>query len=69
MKTSMMTVDDVEQEIQESVQWMAIARVHTEKVFSQSAFYGDMRAAWNLAQGVHFRAIGVNLFILQVCLV
>jgi hypothetical protein len=58
-------VDEVEQEILESVQWMALARVHTEKSFSHAAFFGEMRAAWNLAQVVKFRAIGENLFTLQ----
>ncbi|KAE8787328.1 Cytokinin-O-glucosyltransferase 2 [Hordeum vulgare] len=43
--------DDVEidvddPEINGSVRWLALARVHTEKNFSQSVFYKDMRAAW-----------------------
>ncbi|KAM0883230.1 hypothetical protein ACQ4PT_031785 [Festuca glaucescens] len=45
-----LVLDDVEQEIQASVQWMALARVQTEKGFSHPAFFGEMRAAWNLAQ-------------------
>ncbi|KAM0861604.1 hypothetical protein ACQ4PT_045783 [Festuca glaucescens] len=60
-----LVLDDVEQEIQASVQWMALARVQTEKGFSHPAFFGEMRAAWNLAQVVKFRAIGENLFTIQ----
>ncbi|KAK1627889.1 hypothetical protein QYE76_002204 [Lolium multiflorum] len=59
-------LDDVEEEINESTQWLALARVKTERGFSQAVFYGEMRAAWNLAQEVRFRAIGQNLFVVQV---
>jgi hypothetical protein len=59
-------LDEVEDEIKESTQWLALARVKTERGFSQAAFYGEMRAAWNLAQEVRFRAIGQNLFVVQV---
>ncbi|KAM0862109.1 hypothetical protein ACQ4PT_045451 [Festuca glaucescens] len=58
-------VDEDEQEIQESVQWMALAKVQTDKGFSHAAFFGEMRAAWNLAQPVKFRSIGKNLFTIQ----
>ncbi|XBI92954.1 hypothetical protein VPH35_029909 [Triticum aestivum] len=46
-------IDEEDPEINESVRWLALARVHTEKKFSQSAFYKDMRAAWNPAQRIH----------------
>ncbi|KAK1667364.1 hypothetical protein QYE76_055523 [Lolium multiflorum] len=59
-------VDEVEEEIKESVQWLALARVQTDRGFIQAAFFAEMRAAWNLAQGVRFRAIGENLFVVQV---
>ena len=48
---------------QEATRWMEIARVHTDKNFSQSVFYRDMRAAWNPAQKVRFRLVGHNLFV------
>lgn len=51
--------------IQESVRWLALARVHTDKSFSQAAFYRNMHAAWNLTQAVHFRPVGSNLFVVQ----
>jgi hypothetical protein len=57
--------DDVEQEIQASVRWIALARVKTEKWFSHPTFFGEMRAAWNPAQAVKFRAIKENLFTIQ----
>lgn len=52
-------------EINDPVRWMALARVHTDKTFSQSTFFKDMRAAWNLAQPVRFRPVGANLFVVQ----
>ncbi|KAI4979680.1 hypothetical protein ZWY2020_016433 [Hordeum vulgare] len=58
-------IDDEDQGIQDSVRWLALARVHTEKNFFWSAFYKDMRAGWNLAQGVHFRLVGPNRFVVQ----
>jgi hypothetical protein len=60
-----LVLDDVEQEIQASVQWMALARVQMEKGSSHPAFFGEMRAAWNPAQAVKFRAVGENLFTIQ----
>ena len=40
-------IDEDDLVIKESVQWLALARVRTKKSFSPSAFYKDMRAAWN----------------------
>ena len=36
-------------DLEEPAKWLAIARVHTTRSFSPNALYGDMRAAWNLA--------------------
>jgi hypothetical protein len=58
-------IDEDDPEIQESTRWLALARVHTGKTFSQSAFYKDMRAAWNPAQRVRFRPVGPNRFVVQ----
>lgn len=33
----------------EAVRWMAIARVHMNKTYSQYWFYRNMRVAWDLA--------------------
>lgn len=51
--------------INDSVRWLALARVHTEKSFSQSAFYKDMRAAWNPAKEIRFRPVGPNMFVVE----
>ena len=45
-----MEIDEEDPGIKESVKWLALARVHTDKTFSPAAFYKDMRAAWNPAQ-------------------
>ncbi|KAE8813868.1 hypothetical protein D1007_09069 [Hordeum vulgare] len=50
----------------EAVEFMAIARVHTDKPFLRGAFYENMRMAWSLAQGVTFNALGENLFSITV---
>ena len=50
---------------QEATRWMAIARVHTEKSYSQYWFYKGMRVAWDLAQEVKIRPLEENLYTLQ----
>jgi hypothetical protein len=45
--------------------WLAIAKVHTEKSFSPSALYADMRSAWNPAKPVRWRRVDENLFTVQ----
>ncbi|KAM0834699.1 hypothetical protein ACQ4PT_063428 [Festuca glaucescens] len=47
------------------VKWLAIAKVHTERGFSPSALYADMRSAWNPAKEVAWRKIEDNLFTIQ----
>lgn len=42
-------VEDEVPDLQEGVRWLALARVHTSKNFSQAAFFRDMIAAWNPA--------------------
>ncbi|KAI4963598.1 hypothetical protein ZWY2020_011315 [Hordeum vulgare] len=59
-------VEEEAPELLEEVRWVALARVQTLKTFSQTAFYKDMRAAWNCSQQVRFRPIGPNLFVVQV---
>ncbi|KAE8808352.1 hypothetical protein D1007_15091 [Hordeum vulgare] len=56
-------VDEDDPDINESVRWLALARVHTRKTFCQSGFYKDMRAAWNPAQSARFRPVGPNLYL------
>lgn len=45
--------------------WMALARVHMDKPYSQFWFFKNMRAAWDLAQDVKFRPLEDNLYTLQ----
>jgi hypothetical protein len=45
--------------------WLAIARVHTDKGFSPSALYAEMRSAWNPAKEVRWRMLEENLFTVQ----
>ncbi|KAE8804620.1 hypothetical protein D1007_19675 [Hordeum vulgare] len=58
-------IDEEDPEVQESVRWLSLARVHTEKNFIQSTFYKDMRAAWNPVQSVWFWPVGPNRFVIQ----
>ena len=60
-----LVIDEADPEINESVRWLTLARVHTDKTFSQASFYKDMRAAWNTAQPVRFRPVGPKLFVVQ----
>lgn len=47
-------VEEDAPELLEEIHWLALARVHTTKKFSQAAFFKDMRSAWNPAQSVRF---------------
>jgi hypothetical protein len=47
------------------VKWLAAARLLTSKNFSEQSLILTMRAAWNPAREVSFRAIGKNLFLVQ----
>ncbi|KAM3243268.1 hypothetical protein ACQJBY_055305 [Aegilops geniculata] len=49
----------------EANRWMAIARVHTDKTYSQYWFYKNMRVAWDLAQEVKIRPLEDNLYSMQ----
>ena len=46
----------------EETRWMAIARVHTDKTYSQYWFYRSMRVAWDLAQEVKIRLLEENRY-------
>ena len=50
---------------EEATRWMAIARVHTEKAYSQYWFYRNMRVAWDLAQEKKIRPLEENLYSMQ----
>ncbi|XBI84563.1 hypothetical protein VPH35_092849 [Triticum aestivum] len=50
---------------EEATRWMAIARVHTDKTYSQYWFYRGMRVAWDLAKEVKIRPLEDNLYTLQ----
>ncbi|XBH77044.1 hypothetical protein VPH35_103581 [Triticum aestivum] len=60
-----LVVDEDDPKINDSVRWLALARVHTAKNFSQAIFFRDMHATWNTAQQVRFRPVGKNLFMVQ----
>ena len=45
-----------------AARWMASARVHTPKSYSQYWFFHNMRAAWDLAQEVKIRPLEENLY-------
>ena len=49
----------------EAVRWVALARVHTPKTYSQTWFFRNMRSAWDLAQDVKFRPLEGNLYTVQ----
>ena len=53
------------QENQVAAKWLAIAKVHTDKGFSPSALYSDMRSAWNPVREPRWRRIEDNLFTVQ----
>ena len=50
---------------EEATRWMAIARVHTDRTYSQYWFFRNMRAAWDLAKEVKIRPLEDNMYMLQ----
>ena len=50
---------------EEATRWMAIARVHTDKTYSQYWFFRNMRVAWDLAQEVKIKPLEENLYTMQ----
>ena len=49
----------------EATRWMAIARVHTDRTYSQYWFFRNMKSAWDLARPVKIKTLEENLFIMQ----
>lgn len=49
----------------EAARWIALARVHTAKTYSQFWFFRNMRATWDLAQEVQFKPLEENLYTIQ----
>lgn len=47
-----LVIEEEDPVINNRVRWLGLARMHTEKSFSQAAFFRDMRAAWNPTQEV-----------------
>ncbi|KAI5008659.1 hypothetical protein ZWY2020_009707 [Hordeum vulgare] len=50
---------------EEETRWMAAARVHIDRPYSQYWFYMNMRVAWNLVQEVKIRPLSDNLYTLK----
>ena len=49
----------------DAVRWIAVAKVHSSKTYSQYWFFKNMRAAWDLAQEVKFKPLDDNLYTIQ----
>lgn len=49
----------------EAARWMAVARVHIDKPYSQGWFFKNMRAAWDLAHDCKFCPLEDNLYTVQ----
>ena len=49
----------------DAVLWIAVARVHSSKTYSQFWFFKNMRAAWDLAQEVKFKPLEANLYTIE----
>jgi hypothetical protein len=49
----------------EAPRWLAIARVHTDREFSDFWFYKNPRTAWDLAKEVKITSIDNNLYTMQ----
>lgn len=58
-------VFDEKEASEEATWWIAVARVHSVKPYSQFWFFKNMRAAWDLAQEVRFRPLEDNLYTIQ----
>ncbi|XBI42786.1 hypothetical protein VPH35_107637 [Triticum aestivum] len=56
-------IEEDNPELEESARWLALARVHTSKGFSPTAFYKEMQAAWNPTHEVRFRPVGPNRYV------
>jgi hypothetical protein len=53
-------------ELQKDARWLAIAKVHTSRLFSSEAFIVKMKAIWNLSRDPICREAGENLFFIQM---
>ncbi|XBI52765.1 hypothetical protein VPH35_035097 [Triticum aestivum] len=58
-------VFDEKQAPPDAIRWMAVARVHIDKPYSQYWFFKNMRAAWDLAHDVKSQPLQDNLYTLQ----
>jgi hypothetical protein len=54
------------EELVKDVRWLALFRVHTVKPFSHAALFSALTNAWATAKGVTFKALGPNLFLVQL---
>jgi hypothetical protein len=54
------------EELVKDVCWLAQFRVHTVKPFSHAALFSALRNAWAATKGVTFKALGPNLFLIQL---
>ena len=48
----------------DAARWMAVARVHIDKTYTQGWFFRNMRAAWDLVQPMNFMPLEANLYTL-----
>ena len=59
-------LDDVvfdEQEApSESPRWVALIKVNTNKTYSQTWFFRNMRSSWDVAQEAKFKPLEENLY-------
>lgn len=53
------------EELVKEVHWLALFRVHTTKPFSHAALFGALRNAWAATKKVTFKALELNLFVVQ----
>ena len=58
-------VFDAKEAPAEAARWIALAKVHSTKTYSQYWFFRNMRAAWDLAQEVKFKPLEENLYTVQ----